>query len=441
MPEVKIDPRAAAAIDERAAHLIAAVQRVPLRRQSAPTWQPDIPIAADLSEADIVGEVDMGTANRDGQFQSLEFVHEGVKHSLNGDGYRALRSLATQALKAQPIGNLATAGWVEQTLRNWTKATFRGECSQGASDFLATTLSAEVAQISVWVPLEQLHVQDTIRLGRSELRPVTPAFLASMVAKAPLEYREQMAARLKRYSGAAALVVDCESSPDKAREIALNVVERTLGVLSLLSPGALHASAASGVCLWGSHRRQSASTFELRADGHSSSWEGATAPFPGSEIFDRTRAVEFEPILKSLHELLSADGKNAFAEKVLDALSVYRRAVISPEPAEKLIFVFVALEMLLVRDGNESLQDNVATRMAFLVGQDVPARKAIRKTVKEAYALRSKFIHHGNASVDLDAANPFLLIAWHTLLELVAATTRFSHKDELIEALEERNLQ
>jgi hypothetical protein len=262
-----------------------------------------------------------------------------------------------------------------------------------------------------------------------------------MVAKAPMEYREQMAARLKRYSGAAALVVDCESSPDKAREIALNVVERTLGVLSLLSPGALHASAASGVCLWGSHRRQSASTFELRADGHSSSWEGATAPFPGSEIFDRTRAVEFEPILKSLHELLSADGKNAFAEKVLDALSVYRRAVISPEPAEKLIFVFVALEMLLVRDGNESLQDNVATRMAFLVGQDVPARKAIRKTVKEAYALRSKFIHHGNASVDLDAANPFLLIAWHTLLELVAATTRFSRKDELIEALEERNLQ
>ena len=368
-------------------------------------------------------------------------LHEGVKHSLNGDGYRALRSLATQALKAQPIGNLATAGWVEQTLRNWTKATFRGECSQGASDFLATTLSAEVAQISVWVPLEQLHVQDPIRLGRSELRPVTHAFLANMVAKAPVEYREQMAARLKRYSGAAALVVDCESSPDKAREAALNVVERTLGVLSLLSPGALHASEASGVCLWGSHRRQSASTFEIRADGHSSSWEGATAPFPGSEVFDRTRAVEFEPILKSLHELLSADGKTAFAEKVLDALSVYRRAVISPEPAEKLIFVFVALEMLLVRDGNESLQDNVATRMAFLIGADVQGRRQIVKTVKEAYALRSKFIHHGNMQVRAEEADPFLLAAWRCLLELVNAIDRFASKDDLLNDLDDRKLQ
>jgi hypothetical protein len=439
--EVNIDPRAAAAIDERAARLIAAVHHVPRRQHTTPPWRPDVPIAADLSEADTVGEIDAGAADRDGHFTSLEFVHTGVAYSLSGDGYRDLRNLVTQVLKAQPMGNLATAKWVEQALRDWLKATFRGQCTQSASNYLETTLLAEVARYSVWVPLEQLYVQDSIRLGESELRPMTAEFLESLVAKAPTEYREQMRARVNRYRGAAALVVDCECSPDKARETALMVAERTLGVISVLSAGALHASEASGVCLWGSHRRQSASTIELREDGQSSSWEGATAPFSGTEVWNRARAMEIEPILKSLHELLTADGRNALAEKILDALSVYRRAVISPEPAEKLIFVFVALEMLLVRDGSESLQDNVATRMAFLVGKDLPTRKAIRKTVKEAYALRSKFIHHGNANVDPDAANPFLLIAWRTLLELVTSTSRFSHKDDLLNALEDRNLQ
>ena len=63
MTELAIDPRAAAAIDDRAKRLIVAVRQVPRRRPSGPSWQPDIPIAATLSETDIVGEIDAGTTD------------------------------------------------------------------------------------------------------------------------------------------------------------------------------------------------------------------------------------------------------------------------------------------------------------------------------------------------------------------------------------------
>jgi hypothetical protein len=438
--ELAIDPRAAAAIDDRAKRLIVAVRQVPRRRPSGPSWQPDIPIAATLSETDIVGEIDAGTTSPDGHLLSLEFSHAGNMYTLDGEQYVELRTVVTQVLKASPIGSLASARSVERILRRWVKDAFRGNASQTASEYLLSSLNKTVSRFSVWIPLEELHVQGTISLGRCVLRPVTAEFLAQLGAKAPPELREQLTARFSRYRGHGALVVECDGEIAKARETALAAAERTLGAMSLLSPAAFRVAEASGVCLWGSHRRSSATTFEVAADGSTGSHEGATAPPPRPESFDENYTSELAPLLGSLHVLLLADDKNALAEKLLDALAVYRRAVISPEPAEKLIFVFVALEMLLVRDGNEPLQDNVATRMAFLIGTDVPDRRSIIKTVKDAYSLRSSFIHHGNATLDTTQADAFLLLAWRTLVNLVSAIHQFATKDALIAALEDRKL-
>jgi hypothetical protein len=136
-----------------------------------------------------------------------------------------------------------------------------------------------------------------------------------------------------------------------------------------------------------------------------------------------------------------ADSSKTLASKVIDALKVYYRGVSSPDPAEKLIYVFVALEMILLRDSNEAIQDSMATRMAFLVGRSIEDRRSIIAKVKAGYSLRSGFIHHGVQVGDVTAANEFLNVAWFTLVQLLGAAQQHRDQSDLIKALDDRKLQ
>jgi len=56
---------------------------------------------------------------------------------------------------------------------------------------------------------------------------------------------------------------------------------------------------------------------------------------------------------------------------------IYSRNSIATDISDKLLFVLVALESMLLKDSNEPLQKNIGERMAFLVGDSAQSRKVI----------------------------------------------------------------
>jgi hypothetical protein len=71
----------------------------------------------------------------------------------------------------------------------------------------------------------------------------------------------------------------------------------------------------------------------------------------------------------------------------------------------------------------------------------VAERKEIISTVKEGYALRSKFVHHGVQVGDSNAADKMLRGAWDTLVKLLGAPQRYRDLNDLVQMLEDRKLQ
>jgi hypothetical protein len=148
----------------------------------------------------------------------------------------------------------------------------------------------------------------------------------------------------------------------------------------------------------------------------------------------------FPGLLDRLQALSAATDKTSFRQNLYDALLMYSRNSVAIEPADKLVYILVALESMLLRGENEPLAKNVGERLAFLVGESKEKRIAVKENAVEIYTHRSGFVHHGRSIKDLDVLATFMLNAWTCFNVLLVNMDRYQTKDQLIDALEDRKM-
>ena len=107
--------------------------------------------------------------------------------------------------------------------------------------------------------------------------------------------------------------------------------------------------------------------------------------------------------LEILSDLLIKDNKSQFEKVSLEAFFIYSRCTTVKDPADKLVYILVALESLFLKNNTEPIQQNLAERIAFLIEKTVEGRMKIIKEVKNAYEIRSSFVHHGASIEDYEA--------------------------------------
>jgi hypothetical protein len=441
MANIELDPRAVQAIDERGDAILASVSQLTAEPPQQ-SWIPDIAVTATLGEKDIIGRIDVGRVDPSGAQVAIEFSHEGQRYGLVGNEYQAVPAVVAMFLKNRDVRARISKKTLEGLVRSWIVKRYVGEINDALAGYALSEFDASISVFRVWVPIDQLYVQSSFQLGSAAITEFSSAIIAKFIADAPTEaIRARAENEYKRYQGHAAIVVTWEGDRARAREAALQIAESILGALSLLSPAAMHCEVSSAASLWGSKRIRQAASILFVDDKMVGSTKGLLGTSPQSQVLDNTRLAQFAPILRDLHVLLMADSSKPLASQLVDALKVYYRGISSPDPAEKLIYVFVALEMILLRDSNEAIQDNMAMRMAFIIGHTIEERRSIIAKVKAGYALRSAFIHHGVQVGDVTAANEFLNVAWFTLVQLLGAARQHHDQSDLIKALDDRKLQ
>jgi len=149
---------------------------------------------------------------------------------------------------------------------------------------------------------------------------------------------------------------------------------------------------------------------------------------------------QFPGLLMQLSRLLEEGKRTAYQETLRDAFLLYSRNSLAVEPADKLVYILVALESILIQNETEPITKNLGERMAFLIGKDVDSRRAIIANVSKTYKLRSRFVHHGNSVEDLETLSTFMVNAWSCLHNLVFHQDRLSTKEDLITTIENRKL-
>jgi hypothetical protein len=101
----------------------------------------------------------------------------------------------------------------------------------------------------------------------------------------------------------------------------------------------------------------------------------------------------------------------------------------------------VAVESLLLRTDSEPVSGSLALRMAHLVTTGLENRRQVQEDLKSAYAVRSRFVHHGKMEIPpekLEAVNRTL--GNIRLVILAALTSPAKDAAEFARALDDRIL-
>jgi hypothetical protein len=239
--------------------------------------------------------------------------------------------------------------------------------------------------------------------------------------------------------GSLAAVVQITGEPRKAHEDGLRIAQMAVSLLRFVSPVNFSPRIRSFCTLLGEEAIAITNVLTLK-NGDLIEHSQAAEKGEHAWVIKPSDLALLPPSLLSLLNDLSSDHNTNYAKQLYDSLLIYSRNSTTKETSDKLLFILVALESMLLRDDNEPIQKNVGERMALITGTTVEERKEIVANLVEVYKLRSKFVHHGQSSEDIEPIRHFMVNAWVCFCNLLGWQKRFVTKGDLISWLESRKL-
>jgi hypothetical protein len=231
--------------------------------------------------------------------------------------------------------------------------------------------------------------------------------------------------------------------PQRAYEVALQETERAVAALGLYHVDAITMpEVASYTAPLGTENIEQIRYLEVEEGNIRTDHQ---KPGPNKQVVNFHLSDEDISRFKTMgcdnvNELLTLERRTSFQEKLLDALLLYSRSTREKDLAGRFVYMFAAIESLLLRNNTEPVQQNVGERMAFLITAIPEKRRATVRNLKAAYDLRSKFVHHGHTIDELDTVQTFMINTWALFIRLAKDSHRYETKEQLIDDPEEMKL-
>lgn len=138
-----------------------------------------------------------------------------------------------------------------------------------------------------------------------------------------------------------------------------------------------------------------------------------------------------------LSEIVSMPNRSEFQESILSSIRLYSRAAFTDDPLDKLVYVLSALESLLLNGESEPIQSSLSERMAFLLFTNGEQRRNLITTVKSVYRMRSRYLHHGKNSAELEILETFLKHVNVFFITVVKVAHRHASKTDFVRAIDD----
>ena len=406
-------------------------------------------VSGTIGKDDIIPEENVWSRRDHSGREIARFFQSGGRvFGLEGESYLAFRKLAESIQRTQVLRDSISLDTIIDLLTRWLRSTRKGQPELSATDFILSKCREIVSEYTVLMPLYELFVEEPFELGRVLIRTVTAEEIDGWVAAQSREhpehtesYKQSGEKWKKKHQGRAAASITLVAEPERAYEVARREAEDALAILQVFSIGVLVPEAKCYWTLLGSEKVEAFTYFILQG---SDLKNGATGYYRYRNtvwMLSKALLVDLQSRgLDAASALLRESKRNDFQDHVVDALLLYSRAALQDGLTEKLLYILVALESLLLRNETEPIGQNLAERLAVVVGGNVDERKAIIGTTKEAYGLRSQFVHHGVEIDDLKVMDEFMLYAFLFFTKTLKAVDLFQTKIAFLDALEAKRL-
>jgi Apea-like HEPN len=382
-----------------------------------------------------------GTGNETGRFWSSS----GQCVGWAGDAFQKMKHLAEEIATSKELHGLVSEAFILDQIFAWLCQTLDRKCSDPISDFISKRCEDAITDHEIYVPLCGTYSSVDFRIGNVDFKSITKELLDGWFPSKPMGNPE-MEKRVRqlehdtraKFQASLAACVRVRAEDKKASQVALEKSLTATALLRFLSAANWTPKIKSYTLPLGMENSATWHSFHLVNGTITSLSSTVISEGPHEWVVDEARA-RMSGVIELLSDLSEGE-KTDFRKTIFDAMLIYSRNSTTTDPADKLVFVLVALESVLLKDSSEPIQGNLGERMAFLIGTSLPERQEIVRTVKKIYAMRSKFIHHGQSIDDLEVFDRFLLYAWSSFLRLLNLRDHFKTRMDLLAKLDEMKL-
>jgi len=445
MADLTLHPDARKRFDERARAL---VQRLaPIVEESRhPYLTPDLHVAATISSYEIE-EVINGSLDHTGAEISRSFpAPDGKEMGLWGHDYAEFANLVEAFQGCGPLRKHISRRFAARLIFAWIRDAYLGSVSGSMSDRVLEECAGFVKHYEVWVPLSDLFVETEWDFGRVQIRPFGRHVFDHAASTAeggdlPPGVKAALLRRVernrKRFQGHATVVASIEAEPGHATDRALAIAEVTADMLRLFHPSQFTPRSACHLDVDGQAPDRMTTCFLFSDEVLAHENQSATNPTMVSLALSSESLERLEGFLTPLSNLLRSEDRTPFQILGLAALRRYSRGVLAASEEDRLLYVLVAAESVLLKNESEPIQQAISDRMAFFLESDATARLKLVGLVKSAYAARSGYVHHGRTIAEEEDLAAFFLIAWRFFMGLIDAMQRFHTRDAFIKSIED----
>ncbi len=448
---VEIHPSAEDNFNSKANALIERIEKVPRENQPAPRFESEIHVGAAITDKDIIGEPQEASSDYRGNTVGRFFISEGERYGLINSGHLTLVELAEQIQRLPAFRNKLSQNFIEGSIFSWLKKCFT-EAKQ-AKPFMPTLIESAnevVKPVTVYVPVANTVVQRPFSFCGVVIRNISKSLIDEMAASGASNPDESQRAnanqffeRFRRdYQGFAAVEMNLVCEPNYANDFAIMTAQRVTSFLGIYS-GAMLMPDVKCISKIKGTENLAQYTRITRTDSNGLSIQRGILDRASGRHWHiaETDLDEYAKCgLGILSEITIKEQPTEFESLVLNTSLLYSKAAFTAEPLEKLVHMLSALESTLLKSENEQIQQNLAERMAIFTSQELTERKAIIRNVKAAYGLRSRYLHHGHSSSELEELSDFFVRVWVFYVQLLVNSHTFASKSEFLDAIDDQKL-
>lgn len=439
-----LHPDAAASIDADGEALLRVAETGSLRRQSSSEFKSRQTAAETITDADIVGEPLLTSADITGRTTSRYFPRDGKLVALRGEGYAALRRLVEKVRNARPFKEGLSEEFVEVEIFKWWRARLRHETDKSLSAQLLETCAAAVKRHKILVPLANIEIERAFVLGEVLVTPIGTALFDASETQSLARFPERAddirasSQQLRRdFAHLTGVCADVIGEHDYAQARAMAVATDIADVLRFMSPAAISWDIVFACMPVGMEHEPARTTFDVTGGELRliSSGMISRAPFRW-----RVSAAELDGHMndgfRNCAVFFESRPLAGFEKRVKTAISAYSQGIATSDIRSRLIYAMSAAEHLLLRDENEPIQAAVGDRMAFMIAKTVEDRLAVVANFKKAYALRSKQVHHLAGVSDEETLSVFFTNMFLMLTNAMDNMPRFKEHQDFLKAID-----
>jgi len=376
----------------------------------------------------------------DGEIGKTFFVDKR-QYGLIDEGYKSFADVVKIVHKIKAVNIYLSYDYINENLFKWLQKRYTNEIDGDYTTYLLEHSKESIKKRTIMIPVPYTIIKYPFKLGHIEFWTLNEETIDSWFMNANTKQNKEFVEKSKKqvkldFQGYAVGVYQCVAEEIRASELAYEHLINSLSILRMVSTANLHPLINCCAYEYGQKVIRTKHWFGFS--------EGKTSPLQASRLIEKdipwnVGDLEMSMLgqLSDYDRLLTLEKLTPYQQKLFDATLIYSKNTLRYEVFDKILYILVALESMLLKGESESIQQNIAERIAFITGKTSKERVEIVKEVKDVYAIRSKYIHHGISDFeDNELLSKFMLRTLAVFQFFASKMDEFDDKVDLLEYLD-----